>query len=562
MFARLLAPLLLAAAAGPLAAADAPTFTAQAQPAARWLGDLRTFVAAFARPQGGSDKAVEGFDRGLKDTLGEKGFDGLDLDLPLAAYGTVPEDPTKTVVVFVLPVTNEIDFLALLDRLKWKAAAVAGQKGLYAVTPSGYRPPPAALRFAHGHAYLAVNDTGPALDPAALIPPETLAKPGEKAHLAVRFAPDRLPAKLLKGLFEKYTEIRKQAFAGRGGPGGRPNLSFGMMELLLIDPWLMLAGRNLDALTTEAQDITLRVTAVPDAGDVAAEVTVTPKPGTPLAAAIAARKPTANTFAGVIPAGPAAGLTLGLAPVGDRVAELAGLLETAKDDAGPLLRPVLGELLTALTRTAKGDALDLAAGLSAPDDKGRVHAVGAVTLDDPSKLEAAVKEMVKGLPAEVKKAVTLDAGKAGAVTLHTLAVADLLPKGPDTSTALAKLFGPDVSLCVGFGPKAVYAAMGSDPVAAVKAAADARPGPAKALDFYVTRAAVRAVVAKLQGEKEAGMVDALLGPTPGPRSVLAVAVEGGADLKVRLAVNPVMAPRGSSSSTQTFERVGPVPRVK
>ena len=533
MFSRVLLAFLLAA---PAARAAEPSFTAQAQPLSRLLADVRAFVKVVAGPEG--DRALEGMDKGIKEALGEKGFEGLDLNRHLAAYGTLAADPAKSSAVLVLPTTGDKDFLDLLGRIKLKATAVDGKAGLHRVEPAppaGGLPVPVYLRLVEGAAYLSVNDPkGASLDPAGLPAAETLVKLEDQALVTVRANPAALPAKVVRQPFEMFDQLRK---GGRNG-GGRGMFAMGPMEFLVL-PYLLVIPQHLDAVLADAQEVAVRLSL--PAAELAVELSVTPKPGTGLAAAIAGYRPPANRFAGLLPKSPAVGAALTLpfsvAKARDGGLEFLDVADKEKQNAPPPVRPVLDELIKGLRRTVSAGDVDFAGAMTGVDEKGRTHAVAAVTFDDPSGIEKALRGMVKGLPEEVAKGVTFDAAKAGAVGLHTVKV------GPGLDPEMRKMFGDEALVCVAFTPTAVFAAIGPDPVPVVTAALAVKAGPAKPLDVLVNPNRLHKVVVTAEGEEDGKRFEQILGTEDRTLSVVSVAAEGGAAFRVRLTLSPLFLPR-------------------
>jgi len=74
---------------------------------------------------------VKEFEKSLKDGLGEKSFEGLDINRPLRAYVLFKDNSEDCEVVLVIPTTTEKDFVAFLERIKIKAVAVKDKKGVY-----------------------------------------------------------------------------------------------------------------------------------------------------------------------------------------------------------------------------------------------------------------------------------------------------------------------------------------------------------------------------------------------------------------------------------------------
>ena len=98
----ILATALLVLFAPQLAIAADPAITFQTQPLGRLLDDLRATIHSV-----GGDDAVKSFNMEMKRSLGDKGFDGFDLNRPIVGFIDVPADPMDAVAVVAFPVTGE-----------------------------------------------------------------------------------------------------------------------------------------------------------------------------------------------------------------------------------------------------------------------------------------------------------------------------------------------------------------------------------------------------------------------------------------------------------------------
>src|SRR4051812_40965501 len=94
-------------------AADPPTppITFQTHSIDRVLSDLRAAADLV-----GGEKAVKAVNKEIKDTFGEKGFEGLDINQPVVGYVVLAPKPQDITAVIAFPVTGEKEFLALCDR--------------------------------------------------------------------------------------------------------------------------------------------------------------------------------------------------------------------------------------------------------------------------------------------------------------------------------------------------------------------------------------------------------------------------------------------------------------
>ena len=101
-----------------------PTVVATARPLSQLLNEYREMIRQIGGPANG-DGAAKGFDDGLKEMLGEQGFEGLDINRPLAAYAVIDEKIEDTNPVLIIPVTGEKEFVAFLkkDLATWQGVA-------------------------------------------------------------------------------------------------------------------------------------------------------------------------------------------------------------------------------------------------------------------------------------------------------------------------------------------------------------------------------------------------------------------------------------------------------
>ena len=164
---------LLFAAAPLLAEPPKPTVVVQTKPASRILGDFRDMVRQIAGPAE-ADKAIKSFENGIKETLGEQGFEGLDTNRPLGATSILREQVRDTTAILVVPVTGEKEFVGLLERMKMKATPVKDKNGVDTLELREAQQRPScprgrALQFAGPWAYVTLN--GEAADPKDLIGP-------------------------------------------------------------------------------------------------------------------------------------------------------------------------------------------------------------------------------------------------------------------------------------------------------------------------------------------------------------------------------------------------------
>jgi hypothetical protein len=524
--------LVLAAAAllaPPAVRAADPPITFQTQPFDRLLNDVR-----MAADLVGGEKAVKSFNEGLKERMGAKGFEGLDLNKPIVGYVVLAPKADDIVGVIAFPITNEKDFLALCDRWNRGVKAKDLGKGLYEVPPldPGLK---ARMRFANGYAYVAGGkNPEPALDPKALVAPEKLLDPAETAAFAGKLHFDRITPEVKAALVGLMTEGKKQLLEAMKANAEAEQFKpvFAELEKLATRYLLLLGGADTAAL---------RVSLDPGTGEVVAEATLAPKPNTELARQIAARKPPENRFAGLITPDTVAGFHYSAPLFAEEVRSAYAKLTEAQQkelnqNVPAAAKPTLEELFKGQARAMKAGEGDMAVALRGPDKDGYFSAVAAMSCDNDGALEKAFKKyMQDDNPLGGFGEFKWDAGKEGQVAIHTYKVAPGLI--PPTFT----LFGENLTLAFAFAPKGIYLSVGPDPVAAVKEALKAKPAVAPAFDLLVNPARVSKVVEKVGGnprdfEKVLGREDKLL-------SAMSLRVKSGKELSVRLAIGLKVLPR-------------------
>jgi hypothetical protein len=536
-------------------AAD-PPITFQTQPLDQVLNDLRSAADLV-----GGERAVKSVNKSIKDTFGEKGFEGLDIARPLVGYVILAPKPQDITAVVVLPVTGEKEFLALCDRANSRKHKDLG-KGLYELPPLDPRYK-ARVRFADQYAYLAYGfNPEPALDPKALVPAGKLFDPAERGVVAAKFHFDRLTPEVKKAMPTLLAEVKKEM--GFDGTGFSPFgfFGFGRQEAKVFEA----AGADIEKMFARygllllggADTAAVRVSVDVATADLVVEATLTPKPDTPLAQEIAARKPTGNRFAGLLAPDTAAGFKTRLPFYNDEL-KAAGtkFLEELQKQMRPGAneKDFVDELIKGLVRTVKTGEVDLVAGVRGPDKAGEFTFVGAFAFEDTAALEKEFKKFVqKDAPPDEQDRFKWDADKAGKVNIHTYKFANGGFLNP------SKVFGGDkCALAFAFAPRGVFVALGPDPVAVTKDALTVKPAEADVLDVVLNPARTSKLVEK--GGGRALDVERVLGREDKLVSATSLRITGGKELGVRFALNLRMLPRGLAvDSIEVEEKDLPNPK--
>jgi hypothetical protein len=533
--------LLTAAAALALAVAPAaaqadkagPAVIVQVAPLGKALADVKAIVRTVA-----GDEPVKKMEEAIKDGLGEKGFDGIDLLRAPVGYVNLDklesfENPKDLSGVVLVPVTGEKEFVAFLKRLKLDVEPVKGKDGLYRIDPRDEPAPfPVRMRFADRYAHIGLNlpDEG-ALAADKLVPASKLVNPAERGLFAYTTYYGRMPKALIEQSIKQTEKTTDQLKGLPLPPGASDALGNAMKSILKMS----------EQMYREGDVAVVRVFHDAATAEVGYEMTLKAKPNTTLAKEIAARKSAANRFAGLVGDTTAAGLVAQLPTftpeIRDAIASgLEAVRKSAAQEAPQEYRAAADEALAGLIRTVKSGEFDLGAVLNGPDKNGHFTVAAGVSFDDPSKLEKELRALHKNAPEEVRNMIKLDDAKAGDVSVHRMAVGLFLP--PEAK----QVFGDKASVCVAFAPKAIHLTFGPAAVEAIKTAIAVKPGPAKALDLVVNPARAHKLAAAINPQAAEALAKAL-GTEDARMSALTIAVEGGEELRIRFAVALKVIPR-------------------
>ena len=198
----------VAVLAAPLTALAAdPPIVFQTYSAGRILTDVRRSISKLAGGEkGGLPKELN--DK-LKEKLGEKGFEGLDLDRPILGYVQLDGKLEDVVGVVAIPVTSEKEFLGLYERL-FEEKLKPGEKGLYEIKiRDADGKVKVLMRFESQHAFIAIGkDPTSALDKKNLVPTSKLFDPSEKSLASLKVHFDRLPKEIREEMANGLKDLK------------------------------------------------------------------------------------------------------------------------------------------------------------------------------------------------------------------------------------------------------------------------------------------------------------------------------------------------------------------
>lgn len=531
----LLTAIALLITAGTASAVD-PAIVFQTQPIGQVLDQFRTAADIVAGP-----KAVKAFNKNLKETFGEKGLLGLDINQPIVGYVLLAPRPEDIAAVIALPITGEAEFLDLCERANHRQPRLIDKtSGIYEL-PALEHPYSALMRFSEKHAYIAYG-----LKPAAALADKTLVSasklhaPEERGIVAGRIYFDRIPLVVKLAYPVLFQEVKKTIFGTfrvfdlEGDSGLGKAIQAEMIKLIT----------RYAKLAEGADVLAARVDLDISTANLSVEAVLTGKPRSELSTMIAARKATTNKFGGIVETpdtifGVRARLPLFEPEI--RAAAVAGLEEAQQklaQFAGAIQgKGLLDESCAALIRTVKTGEFDVAVGIRGPDKENWYSLVVAVALENPSAVEKEFKKIIQAnAPEESQKKIKWDADKAGTVGIHTFQIEDL---GEATS-----LFGGnECALALAFAPEGVFVVMGVHPVETMKSALATKRVESPVLDVFVTptefgKFIVRANPNKAQNAKLAAILK-----EEKRTSLMSLSVTGGQELRATYTINLRLLPR-------------------
>jgi hypothetical protein len=480
----------------------------------------------------------------IKNHLGEKGFSGLDMKKPIAGCAFLPnqviegeEDFKKVYGYLAIPTSGADDLQEFFNRLfaqdPLTFKPIEGKKGLYAIeTRDGEAELPVRGRYHEGYFYIGFNTKDDQMNAEALPAVATMLKANETSLATIRMHIDRFPPKVLESntnnLDDQLDDLRDKI-------GG-----FSWAEGLLVSYAAYMKRSN--EQWKQADEYTFRLIHDEKTAEIVMENIVVPKKGSPLATEVADTKPSTNTFANLLTDTTAVGLLMQL-PIA--TPELRDLIQKGVEagekniqDVPEFAQPVVKELLKGLGRTAKGSSIDFALSVNPTKKDEPFQSILAITFDDASGLEKAIKEAAKhkDAPASFKDALKFDVAKIEGVNVHKFVSVD-----GESPEFIRQLFGND-EVYLAFGPKGIYVAVGPDHLGALKAAMSAKAAPAKAFDLAVNPKRLGDAIFTANAGVGA-MARGVVGSDDKRYSAFYVTSQGGSTMTVRIGMSLKVLPK-------------------
>src|SRR5262249_50203475 len=243
-----------------------------------------SYLAAQVGKEEEAKQAVEM----LKERIGNKGLDGIDVKKPIGGYVFAGPNGTDSYGAFMVPVKDEELVLKILGNHGFKAEK--SKDGLYSIKDERIKVP-VFFRFANGYAYIApLSEAGLAksklLAPAEVLPEDDTAL--FSASIRIDQDPDNIKEIGLAQLGMRMADIREQ-HAERGTPAQKE----------LIDKTSKEANAQVKALVNDGRQLAIRVDVDQKKADLALTISFDAKPGSKLADEIAALGKFQSLFAGL-----------------------------------------------------------------------------------------------------------------------------------------------------------------------------------------------------------------------------------------------------------------------
>jgi hypothetical protein len=371
----------------------------------RYLGELA-----------GQEEIAKQIEVLIKQRTGPKGIEGLDTKRPIGAYANIgPTMGLDSTGVVLLPIADEQDFMALLERLGSSKPEKDGD--VYTANIEGV-PFPIYFRFAEKYCYLTLKDRD-SIDKDKLLAPAALLGGAKAGTLSVTVNIDRIPTNLKNAAL---SQIDLQLAKVKEKQGPNETSAQAKLKGAILDE----VSRRLKSLLREGGPIDLRVNLDRGSNDLTLSASLAGKPDSALAADIANLGKVQSMAAALVGRDSALSGLLDVA-LPDKLRSVIGpvidegekkVLDKQQDN--PAKRDILAAILSAVKPTLKNGEVDAGFDLRGPNDSGIYTAVAGVKVKDGEEINKTLHKIVSDLPAEVQELIKLDFDKLGGAVVHRL----------------------------------------------------------------------------------------------------------------------------------------------
>jgi len=248
------------------------------------------YLSALAGRQGDAKKLDEHIQQRFP-----KGLKGIDSHKPLAVYARLDPagNPTDSTGVALVPITDEKDFLALLEDFHLNPKKE--EDGLYSVTPQ-FPPMPFYFRFADGYALITAKEKE-SISKAKVLPMERVFPAGQTDTISVTFRIDQIP-EAIKQIGVGQVEPRLSELEEKRPPGQTD------AEHALHAQAVKEVAKQISSIIQDGTQLQFLLNVDRQAGQLMAELSLAGKKDSELAKEIAASGAGKSQFAGLA-SGPA-----------------------------------------------------------------------------------------------------------------------------------------------------------------------------------------------------------------------------------------------------------------
>jgi hypothetical protein len=496
--------------------------------------DVKYLSALVSRP-GDAKK----FDEQIQQRF-PKGLKGVDTHKPLAVYARLDPggNPTDSTGVALVPITDEKDFLALLEDFHLNPKKE--EDGLYSVTPQ-FPPVPFYFRFADGYALITAKEKE-AISKAKVLPLERVFPPGQTDTISVTFRIDQIPDSI-KQIGAGQVELRVSELEEKRPPGQTD------AEHALHAQAIKEVGKELSSIIQDGTQLQLLLNVDRQAGQFLAELSLAGKKDSKLAQEIAATGTGKSRFAGLA-SGPASILLNFKLPAAMQEALAArfdeAVQERLKKESDQFKREILAKVIKALAPTIKAGALDAAASLRGPSTNNHYAFVAAMGIKDGQEVEKSLRDVVKQLP-DIEKKLKLDAETIDGVKVHRINIQEDMK--PDVKKKLG-----DEPLYVAIRSNAAFVAGGDGGLDALKGALASAPQSALPFDVKISAAGIAPLMDREKHKKDPVEVSHQVFGQGAAHDKIHFSLQGGDSIKLRAVVD--------ADAVKFFSQVGPGGKMK
>lgn len=419
-----------------------------------FLEDVKFVVAAN---QG--EAAAQQLDNLITGSLGEK-YGGIDTKRPLGAYAWFGANPMDVRLLLLIPIADEPAFKGLLERFLGKAqpAPKGGQKlgDFY-------------LNFVERYAYVSHHETAASRFPE----PAKLLAPRPQGSLSLTFDLPRIPANVQAGLLPRPAPADP----------AETNLQrrLGQQVSRSMETWLA-------QIAKEGNEAVLQFGVERKTDEIFGKLNLSAKPDTGLAKQVTEFGQARSRFARFTSlSGAAAHLVLHWQLPNDlsdalRPAIDESLRRAMQNAGSETVRKHSVSVVEALQPTLRGGELDAASSLRGPTKDGLYSVVLGIKLKDGNKLDAALRDLIRALPARDRDKFKLDTARVQQAPIHRAEVQQDLPAQMQT------VFGTQ-PLYFSLTNDATWVAVGPEALETLKLAVamPVEPGPQVSLELSFAR---------------------------------------------------------------------------